>query len=177
MNKKIATIGVVIIMIGVALSLTGFITIDKAPVNDSLTTVVSSREYTSGIIDYSHGDILIIAGSSGTAGLIKYSDMDNVTSSSNLSALEIKYAKQSSSGFEYKNLPVGRYIYVMFTSAKPSNFGYSLESSQEFADLGYASYAFEVGIIAFIAGIGVVIAGFILKPKQKSLIKPILKRK
>jgi hypothetical protein len=72
---------------------------------------------------------------------------------------------------------VGRYIYIMFTSAKPTDFGYSLESSQEFSDLGYATYAFEAGIISFLAGIGVVIAGFILKPKQDSMIKPILKRK
>ncbi len=91
--------------------------------------------------------------------------------------MAVKYTKESSSGFEYKNLPTGRYIYVMFTSAKPSDFGYSLESSAEFADLGYASYAFEIGIISFLAGIGVVIAGFILKPKEVSMIKPILKKK
>ncbi len=176
MNKKIATIGVVIIMIGVALSLTGFITIDKAPVNDSICTVACSREYSSKIIYYTGGDILIIAGSSGTAGLIHYNDLSNVTRS-NLSSIEVKYTKESSSGFEYKNLPAGRYVYVMFTSAKPSNFGYSLESSQEFSDLSYASYAFEAGIISFLAGIGVVIVGFIMKSKQKSVIKPILKRK
>ncbi|WP_298277789.1 hypothetical protein [Ferroplasma sp.] len=176
MRKKIATIGVVIIMVGVALSLTGFITIDKAPVNDAVCTGSLSGEYTSKIIDYSGGDILVIAGSSGTAGLIKYNEYPNATSG-NLPSMAVKYTKESSSGFEYKNLPTGRYIYVMFTSAKPSDFGYSLESSAEFADLGYASYAFEIGIISFLAGIGVVIAGFILKPKEVSMIKPILKKK
>jgi hypothetical protein len=176
MNKKIATIGVVIIMIGVALSLTGFITIDRAPVNDTVCTIANSNEYTSKIIDYSTGDILVIAGSTGTSGLIKYNELTN-TSSVNLSSVEIKYTKEISSGFEYKNLPAGQYIYVMFTSAKPTNFGFSLESGSEFHDLDYASYAFEAGIISFIAGIGVVIAGFILKTKPKSIIKPILKRK
>ena len=176
MRKKIATIGVVIIMIGVALSLTGFITIDRAPVNDTVCTGPHAGEYTSKIIDYSSGDILIIAGSTGTAGLIKYNDISSATSG-NLSSMAVKYTKESSSGIEYKNLQVGRYIYVMFTSAKPTNFGYSLESSQEFSDLAYASYAFEAGIISFLAGIGVVIAGFILKPKPDSMIKPILKRK
>ncbi len=59
MRKKIATIGVVIIMVGVALSLTGFITIDKAPVNDAVCTGSLSGEYTSKIIDYSGGTYLL----------------------------------------------------------------------------------------------------------------------
>ena len=105
MRKKIATIGVVIIMVGVALSLTGFITIDRAPVNDTVCTGPHSGEYISKIIDYSGGDILIIAGSTGTAGLIKYNDISNATSG-NLSTMAVKYTKQSSSGIEYKNLQI-----------------------------------------------------------------------
>jgi hypothetical protein len=105
MRKKIATIGVVIIMVGVALSLTGFITIDRAPVNDTVCTGPHSGEYISKIIDYSGGDILIIAGSTGTAGLIKYNDISNATSG-NLSTMAVKYTKQFSSGIEYKNLQI-----------------------------------------------------------------------
>ena len=54
MRKKIATIGVVIIMVGVALSLTGFITIDKAPVNDADVKLqcVLSDNFTIIIEDY-----------------------------------------------------------------------------------------------------------------------------
>jgi len=174
MRKKIATIGVVIIMLGAALVLAGFTTLDGAPVNIGLTP--SSGGYRSDIIDYSSGDILIITGSTGHAGLVKYANSSE-TNISNIHNESISPYKNTSSGVEYKGLPPGRYVYIMFTSSKPASFGFSLESSGEFSDLHYALYAFEGGIIAFVAGIGVIITGFILKPKSKIPTKAILQRK
>jgi hypothetical protein len=174
MRKKIATIGVVIIMLGAALVLAGFTTLDKAPVNIGLTP--SSGGYSSDIIDYSSGDVLIITGSTGHAGLVNYSEIAEANST-NIRQESISPYKNTSSGIEYKGLTPGRYVYIMFTSSKPASFGFSLESSAEFSDLHYALYAFEGGIVAFLGGIGVIITGFILKPKPKIPTKAILQKK
>jgi len=176
MRKKLATIGVVIMMLGVAMGIAGFSTIDKAPANDTIKTV-ASEEYETDLICFSNNDVLIIANPGNTSGLIEYSYISNTTNYTQLSHYSIKPTKTITEGYEYENLKPGDYIFIIFSSSKPENTGFSLESHTEFVDLGYAEYAFELGILAFFAGIVVLIIGFVLKPKPKKVdIKPILKR-
>lgn len=176
MRKKLATIGVVIMMLGVAMGIAGFTTIDKAPANDTITTV-KLGEYRTDLICFSNNDILIIANPGNTSGLIKSSYIGNTTNYTQLEHYSIKPTKTVTEGYEYENLKPGDYIFIIFSSSKPENTGFSLESHAEFVDLGYAEYAFEFGILAFFAGIVVLIIGFVLKPKPKKVdIKPILKR-
>ncbi len=177
MRKKLATIGVVIMMLGVAMGIAGFTTIDKAPANDAITTVIPGKEYKTDLICFSNNDVLIIANPGNTSGLIKSSYIGNITNYTQLSQYSIKPTKTITEGYEYENLKAGSYIFIIFSSSTPENTGFSLESHTEFADLGYAEYAFEFGILAFFAGIVVLIIGFVLKPKPKKVdIKPILKR-
>ncbi|MEM0139370.1 MAG: hypothetical protein QXZ44_01965 [Ferroplasma sp.] len=171
MRKKIAIIGVILIMLGIAMSLGGFMIIDKAPTATSISPYTKG-EYNTSCIYITGGDRLIVANPGSHSGLIPYKDLSKVTSSNLHNYSEPEHG--TSSSMEFTGLNQGTYVFVIFSSVKPANFGYSLESPSEFFDLEFADYAFNSGILIFIGGIVVSLIGLILKPKNNK-IKPILK--
>ncbi|WP_337860388.1 hypothetical protein [Ferroplasma sp.] len=176
MNKKIVTVGVILLMLGIALGLAGFTTIDKAPVNTSIVTVQADKEYRTHTIIYCAGDILVVASPGNLSGIVALDNCSNVTNSSALHNYSISPSKTISGALEYTNLKTGEYRFVIFSNSTPDT-GYSLETPTEHTNLIYADYAFEFGILIFIGGVIVTIVGAIMKEKKKMNIKPILNRK
>ncbi len=174
MIKKIATIGLILLMLGVAMGLAGFMTIDKAPTNTQLEPV-KAGEYRTSRMYYVTGDVIIIANPGNDSGLIKYSQLLYVTSK-NISQNAIKPSRSVTGGLEYSNLNSGTYVFVVFNSSKPSNMGFSLESSSEYRDIMIAYYAMISGVFIFIAGIIIIIIGLILKPKKKVPLKTVIRK-
>ncbi len=165
MRKKIATIGVVILILGIGLGIGGFMAIEEMPTHTSIF-LVKSGEYKTSQIIYSKGDVLIIANPSNVSGLICSSNFTQVNSS-NLHNYAISPTKEISGGLEYKNIKTGLYVFVDFTSKSPANQGYTLASPAEYSTALFGEYAFTSSFFLVVAGIVVIILGLILKPKNK----------
>jgi hypothetical protein len=179
MIKKILMVGLVIFLLGTTMMIGGYITVVNATNNiktDDTVHFVNTGEYMSGPIYYSPGDVLIISGSGKTYGLVNENKLGNVTRS-NISEIDVAPSQHTgTNGYEYTNLKEGSYVFVMFNSSKPTNFGYALETQAQHQNLIIADYAFSIGIGLLIVGIIIAIIGGIIKPRKKVPLKTILKK-
>ncbi|SMD30610.1 hypothetical protein SAMN02745355_0500 [Picrophilus oshimae DSM 9789] len=173
MRKKIAIVGLIILMLGIALFIAGFETVERAP---TYTTVIhiNNDEYTTACFTYHSGDVVVITGVNNDSGLICNSYINNVTQK-NIHNYTIIPEKSSPDAFYYDNLkPGGRYVFVEFSSSRPV-IGYSISSQSEVSLLSIAVYLSGAGIILGIIGFITAIAGIILKKKPET--KFILNKK
>ena len=166
MQKKILIVGLVIFMLGIALFIAGFESIERVPTYNNIMQI-KNNEYATGCFTYHSGDIVVITGVNNNSGLICNEYINNVTEG-NLNNYKIPVEKSSSNAFYYNNLkPGGIYVFIEFSNSKPA-IGYTILSSSEESLVNIAGDISSIGIIFFIAGIIVMILGIFLKKKTNT---------
>ncbi len=163
MRKKIVIIGVVILIIGIALFAAG--SYEGTHLLHRSVSEIKSGEYKTDNITLKSGYIMAVTSPPSVYGLIPINDI-KIVNSTNINKYSLKPIVSSSTAVEYlaNSTTAGDYTFVMFTSAVASTFTYEYGSFSTIEVIGVlALFGIIIGVIGFI----VLIAGLILKPKQK----------
>ncbi|SMD31018.1 hypothetical protein [Picrophilus oshimae] len=163
MRKKIAIIGVVILIIGIAVFATG--SYEGTHLLHRSVSEIRTGEYKTDNITLKSGDILAVTSPPSVYGLIPLNDI-KIVNSTNINKYSLKPLVSSSTAVEYlvNSTNSGSYAFVMFTSAVSSTFTYEYGAFSTIEVIGVlALFGIIIGVIGFI----ILIAGLILKPKQR----------
>ncbi len=164
MRKRLALIGLVILIIGVILMVSGYEGIQKAPTYDKIFEI-SNNEYTTNSFVYHSGDIVIVSGGNNDSGLICNSKLEYVNAS-NIANYSIKPTKSTADGIYYCNLTNnGKYVYVEFSDKSPGIIAYTIATPSEINNLNRYADVVTAGIPISVAGFFVLMIGLILKKK------------
>ena len=166
MRKKIALIGLVVLIIGIAIVAGGYYETISVLSHDEHTAVRSDpsnkTEYTTNNMTISSGYELIVTANYTHEGLIKASDLSKVNNNTTLAHYAINSTAPVSGGMIYTGLAAGTYVFVAFNSSTPT-IGYVYAPSTTI-ELGGSLIA--VGAIAAFTGFIMLIVGLILKKKE-----------
>ncbi|AAT43792.1 hypothetical protein [Picrophilus oshimae] len=164
MRKRIVFIGLIVLIVGVILMVSGYEGIERAPTYDNLIQI-SNNEYTTDSFTYHAGEIVIVSGGNNESGLICNSNLKYVTAS-NIANYTIRPDKSTTDGLYYCNLTNnGRYIYVEFSSKSPGIIAYTIATPAEINNLNRYADIVTAGIPISVAGFFVLMIGLILKKK------------
>ncbi len=163
MRKKIAVIGLVILIVGIAMAAGGYYETSTV----ALHTTVKTDPYNKTIsmtdnITVSSGYEVIIISNYTHEGLIKASDLKNADNITNLEHYEIKPTTHTSDDRVYTDLPAGTYVFIASSTSTPS-------ISYEYASLTTIEIGgslLVIGAIAAFVGFIVLIVGLVLKKKE-----------
>lgn len=161
MNKKIALVGVVILVIGIALLAVGTLELQANTHHSNTYTLYSSGKYVSDEINVTSNATLTITNAPATMGLVTAANMPSVTNST-LSTVEIQPLATALGAHAYQ-IPKGNYYVVYFGNAAPSN-QYTYLYTSAVTTYGIPT---SVGLFVAIAGGIVAIVGVVLKKKQQ----------
>ena len=163
MRKRMVTIGVVLLIIGIAFFVSGVIGLRGSTSTVKVFNQPSTGEYVSSEILLNSSSSIIVRSPPSVGGLIPAQDL-TLVNSTNLSS----YALSSSSsvaGTEAYTSITGNYYYVIFSSTQPNTrLAITIGSLGTTAALGLLTLA---GIVFIIIGIILAILGAFRKPKSQ----------
>ncbi|OWP57444.1 MAG: hypothetical protein B2I17_00590 [Thermoplasmatales archaeon B_DKE] len=163
MRKKIALIGVIVLVIGVVLvaaGLAGTLSMTKTYTH---STEISSTEWTTSEINMTSGGLLTVTGATGSdTGLVTSADLSSVNSS-NIASYAVAPNNTVHGTVTFEGLS-GHYYYVVFSSSSPSISAVYINNIGN--EVVYAAMLVPGGVLAFI-GFVVAIIGVILKKKPQ----------
>lgn len=161
MNKKIALIGLIILVVGIVMLVAGSLAIAANSHHSRAYTQYSTGKYISTEITLQQNTTLTIANAMSGMGVVTAADMPTVTSST-LSSVGIQPLASAAGAHVYQLQP-GSYYVVYFGSASPSSlYSYVYTSTA----LSYGLFT-TGGIFLAIAGGIVGIIGVVIKPRQQ----------
>jgi len=164
MRKKIAVIGLVILIVGIALAVGG-IQEDKSLVHTTVKTDpynTTTTGYMTDNITVSHGYEVLVISSDTHSGLIKASNLPKADNITNLEHYEITPTSHASDEMIYTGLPAGTYVFIAFNTSMPViTYEYASLTTMEIG----GSLLVIGGIAAFV-GFIILIIGLVLKKKK-----------
>lgn len=160
MNRKIALIGLVIFIAGIAILATGVGVIAASTHHSNVYTTYSAGKYIGAELNFRENTTLTISNAPSGMGLVRSADMPSVTSGS-LNSVEIKPLTNAAGALVYQ-VPAGSYYVVYFGSSSPGAVYTYLYTGTVF------SYGLLTGggILLAITGAIVGIIGVVLHPRQ-----------
>jgi len=163
MRKKIAVIGLVILIVGIAMAAGGYYETTSVGLHTAVTPdkFNSSAYMTNNVIVSAGYEVIMIANYT-HEGLIKASDLSKVNNITNLEHYEITPTSHTSDDRIYTDLPAGTYVFIAFTN-NSAVIGYEYAPLTTI-EIG-ASLLVIGGIAAFV-GFIVLIIGLVLKKKE-----------
>jgi len=160
MRKRMVTIGVVLLIIGIAFLASGIIGLRGSTSTIKVFNQPNPGEYVSSEILLNSSSSIIVRSPPSVGGLIPAQDI-NLVNSTNLSSYALS-SSTSVGGTESYTSITGNYYYVIFSSTQPNTRLAILGSLGVTAALGLLTLA---GIIFIIIGIILAILGVFRKPK------------
>ncbi len=166
MRKKIALVGLVVLIIGIAMAAGGYYETTSTLSHDLHTAVKSDpsnkTEYITNNMTMSSGYELIVTSNSTHEGLIKASDLSKVNSNASLGHYLIKPTSSAAGAEVYTGLAAGTYVFVAFNNTTPA-IGYEYAS---LTALQLGGSLIVIGAIAAFIGFIILIVGLVLKKKE-----------
>ncbi len=166
MRKKIAVIGLVILIVGIAMAAGGYYETTSVLSHDLHTTVkaynTTDNEYITGNMSISSGYELIVISNYTHEGLIKSSDLSKVNNNTTLAHYVITPTTSAADDHVYTGLAAGTYLFVAFNTSTPV-IGYEYAPLTTI-ELGGALLI--IGAIAAFIGFIVLIVGLVLRKKE-----------
>jgi uncharacterized membrane protein len=160
MRKRMVTIGVVLLIIGIAFLVSGVIGLRGSTSTIKVFNQPNPGEYVSSEILLNSSSSIIVRSPPSVGGLIPAQDI-NLVNSTNLSSYALS-SSTSVGGTESYTSITGNYYYVIFSSTQPNTRLAIIESLGVTAALGLLTLA---GIFFIIIGIILAILGVFRKPK------------
>ena len=160
MRKRMVTIGVVLLIIGIAFLASGAIGLRGSTNTIKVFNQSNPGEYVSSEILLNSSSSIIVRSPPTAGGLVPAQDI-NLVNSTNLSSYAI-YSSSSVAGTESYTSITGKYYYVIFSSTQPNTrLAITSGSLGTIAALGLLTLA---GIVFIIIGIILAILGAFRKP-------------
>lgn len=166
MRKRLLLIGVIILIIGVAFSVAGFVgEHNLVPISSQTMTQTSSGIWASSSLNVKSGSVLEVTSSSNSTYLVNTSDAGQVDAS-NIAKYEIHPLTTTTADslhiLEYDNIS-GSFTVVSTSSSKPTVTTTLIANIGMVAVLGLLLI---IGVVLAIAGFIIAIIGAVLKPKN-----------
>jgi uncharacterized membrane protein len=163
MRKRMVTIGVVLLIIGIAFLASGIIGLRGSTSTIKVFNQPNPGEYVSSEILLNSSSSIIVRSPPSVGGLIPAQDI-NLVNSTNLSSYALS-STTSVAGTESYTSITGNYYFVIFSSTQPSTrLAITSGSLGTIAALGLLTLA---GIVFIIIGIILAILGAFRKPKNQ----------
>jgi len=164
MRKKIAVIGLVILIVGIALAAGGYYETTSVGLHSAVKTdpYNITTGYMTNNVTVSSGYEVIMISNDTHAGLIKVSDLSKANNITNLEHYEITPTSHTSNDRIYTDLAAGTYVFIAFNTSMPV-------ITYEYAPLTTIEVGgslLVIGGIAAFVGFIVLIIGLVLKKKK-----------
>lgn len=160
MRRGLLLRGVAILVLGLVIAGVGLLELASPSAGSTTVRVYSPGEYVSSEINISKPSDLAVVFNSGVGGLVPAGLLGSVNQS-NLKRYAVPPNTTSGNLYQYLNISVGEYYFVVFSNNTPT-ISYSV------VPLSRGLYAFMLvlgGLLALV-GLVVTIVGALLKPKQ-----------
>lgn len=165
MRRRLLTVGLILILIGVAFTVAGSYGIIKDTTLSTQVTQYSSGMYITEKMTMNKSSTLLVMGVTVDSALINASDLSAVNQS-NLHSHEVQYTTKEGNNYLYQNIK-GEFYFVMLSSSAPKiQYAYAAGSLDQFL---LSSMLTVMGPIVLVAGIVVSVVGAFLKPKRDPL--------
>ncbi len=160
MRKRIALVGLVILIVGIVLLAVGVSEVASNTFHSKVYTQYSAGKYVSSELNFKQNATVVITKFQTTMGLVRSADMPSVTNST-LGSIRIT-PLTTTLGSEVFQVPSGSYYVVYFGNATPASI-YTYVYTSAATTYGLMTSG---GLLLAIAGGIVGIVGVVLKSKQ-----------